>query len=207
MKTVAIVANGQINSPEILRPLILSHDSVVAVDGGLKHCHKMNITPNLIIGDFDSCPQEILQLYRSIPKLTLHTEKDETDLEVAIKGEEGKISLFGAWGNRIDHSIGNLILLTRWPGKVSIETETESIFAIDTSVKIKCYKDQILSLIPINGPVTGIYTRGLKWELRNATMDLNFIGISNVCLSNEVEISAKSGSLVCCLNKFMEESL
>jgi len=202
VQTIAIVANGQIESLEQTRPLILRHSRVVAVDGGLIHCQKMGIRPSLIVGDFDSCPSALLDHYLDVPKITLPKEKDETDLEVALREEEGNpITLYGAWGHRIDHSLANALLLTRWPGTLQMETERELLFAIDKRVKLSCFIGQILSLIPLNGPVSGIATKGLKWELHNGQLDQNFIGISNICLKETVEISVKEGSLICCVLK------
>lgn len=202
MQNVAIIANGRIDSPEIIRPLILRHSRIIAVDGGLVQCQKMGIRPHLIVGDFDSCPPDLLDHYRGIPKKILPVDKDVTDLEVAIEEEKGtEITLYGAWGHRIDHSLTNALLLTRFPGKVKMETEKELLFAIDKKVKLHCFIGQTLSLIPLNGPVSGISSKGLKWELENSKMDQNFIGISNICLTENIEISINEGSLICCLIK------
>lgn len=211
MRTVALIANGLIESTDILRPAIVKHSRIVAVDAGLAYCKKMGIQPDLIVGDFDSCPEPLLNEYSKIPKSSLFRDKDVTDLEFAIEEElkhgAEKITLFGAWGKRIDHSLTNLLLLTRHPGKVSLETETETVFVIDKMAKINCFIGQTLSLIPINGAVTGITTKNLKWELKEAKMDQNFIGISNICLKEKVEISVKQGYLICCLNNSNEDSL
>ena len=200
MHTTAVVANGQIDSYEIIRPLIARHPKVVAVDGGLIHCQKMGIRPHLIVGDFDSCPHSLLAQYQGIPQVVLPQDKNETDLEVAIKEAGGKqITLYGAWGRRMDHSLANALLLARWP--IAMETETERVFAIDRQVTLPCFAGQTLSLIPLYGPVSGIATQGLKWELRNGKMDQNFIGISNICLGSQVEISIQTGPLLCCMLK------
>lgn len=205
MPTVALIANGQIDSLVTLRPSILRHKRIIAVDGGLSYCHQLGIRPALIVGDFDSCPQTLLDQYEDVPKKHLLKEKDETDLEIAINEEfkQGaqKMTLFGAWGRRIDHSLTNLLLLTRHPGKIWMETEKEILFAIDGTAKIHSFVGQTLSLIPINGLVSGITTKGLKWELKESKMDQNFFGVSNVCLKDRIEISVKEGILVCCLIK------
>ncbi len=200
MRSTAIVANGQIDSSDILRPLILSHSRIIAVDGGLIHCHTMGIKPDLIVGDFDSCPPDLLKQYESVKKIALQKEKDETDLEVAIREAGEQTTLYAAWGHRIDHSLTNALLLTRHPG-MKMETEREIVFAIDKKVQLNCFVGQTISLIPLNGPVVGIDTHGLKWELKSGKLDLNFIGISNVALKEKVEISLKQGCLLCCILK------
>lgn len=161
----------------------------------------MNIRPDKIIGDFDSCPPEILEHYTDTPRTTLSTHKDETDLEVAIQEERAasKISLFSSWGYRLDHSLSNLFLLSRSPGRIFLETETETVFAIDKSATLALRPNQTISLLPLNGPVAGIHTRGLKWELKNGKMDQHFFGVSNVCLQEQIEIRVDRGTLLCCI--------
>jgi thiamine pyrophosphokinase len=62
-------------------------------------------------------------------------------------------------------------------------------------------------LIPINGPVSGIDTHGLKWELQDKRLDMNFIGVSNICVKEKIEISVKQGSLLCCIHiSFVKEA-
>ncbi len=197
----AIVANGQIDQPQLILPLVLRHKRVVAVDGGLAHCHNMGIKPHLIVGDFDSCPPSLLDQYPDVPKTTLKRNKDETDLEAAIQHEKDSVVVYGAWGYRIDHSLTNALLLCRFIGKMQIETEVELVFAIEGKTNLHCSIGQTLSLIPLSGPATGIHTKGLKWELNGRKLDQNFIGISNVCLAEKVEISLEQGSLIVCLIK------
>ncbi len=205
MNTIALIADGQIDSLDQLRPSILRHQRIVAVDGGLAYCQKLGIKPHLIVGDFDSCSPELLRSFSEIPQIVLEREKDETDLEAAINEELKRgarsLTLFGAWGRRIDHSLGNLLLLIRHPGKIVIETEKETLFAIEGKVSLDVYPDQTLSLLPINGPALGIHTKGLKWELQGRNMDQNFFGISNICLKRTIEISIQNGQLICCLIK------
>ena len=205
MKTVALIANGRIDSIEALRPSILKHQRIVAVDGGLQYCREMGVAPHLIIGDFDSCPKELLDHYGAVPQIILPVDKDQTDLEVAIEHELQKgaeqIVLFASWGNRIDHSLTNALFLTRYPGKLLLETETEQLFAINKRTELKCRVGQTLSLIPICGPVSGITTSGLKWELKHRQIDSRFIGISNICLKEIITISIDQGTLLCCLLK------
>lgn len=199
---VAFIANGKINGGVAIEREILSCDRIIAVDGGLKFCSKMGITPNQIIGDFDSVSSALLEEYSHVDKKTFPKDKDKTDLELALemeKFEKGKI--YGAVGGRVDHLLGNIILLSRYRGRVFIETEKETLFILHREVEMECFKGQVISLIPLNGKVEGVCSQGLKWELKDAVLDKNFIGISNQCLSKSFFISAAKGDLLCCLNK------
>lgn len=199
----ALIANGAIEDLASLAPSIKSHSRIVAVDRGLIYCKQLEITPDLIVGDFDSVPPTLLKEYAHVPKIPLPKEKDETDLEIALEHElklSQIITLYGALGKRIDHTLTNLLIATRYPGRVVIETERETAFAIEGNVEIPAILGQTISLLPINGPVIGITTRGLQWELADKTLDASFIGISNICLEAPVHISIQRGILLCVLS-------
>ncbi len=198
----ALIANGHIENLSSLEIAIKAHSRIVAVDRGLIYCQQLGITPDLIVGDFDSVPLTLLKEYAHVSTITLPKEKDETDLEIALEHElqiSQTVTLFGALGKRIDHTLTNLLIASRYPERVVIETEQEIVFAIQGDVNISMILGQTISLIPINGPVTGITTRGLQWELTDRTLDASFIGISNVCLQTPVHISIQRGILLCAL--------
>lgn len=166
---------------------------------------KMGITPSLIVGDFDSIPKEATEAFEDVAKLPFPRDKDETDLELAIKeafslGTE-KITLFAATGNRLDHGLVNLYLLTRNPSKIILETENETVFGVNKkfSLKLESVLHQTVSLLPFGKKVSGVTTDGLKWELNNQELDENFFSISNVCVKDTVFVSLKEGDLFCFL--------
>src|ERR1700722_13790112 len=106
---VPIVANGAIHHPERISALIRSHPFIVAADGGLISCDKMSIKPNLIVGDMDSTPSQLLTKYSDVPIKRFPNDKDKTDLEIAIELVDSPnvetISLFAALERRIDHTL------------------------------------------------------------------------------------------------------
>lgn len=203
--TVAVVANGAIHDYTQIAKLIKAHVSTIAVDGGLVHCDAMHIMPDMLVGDLDSIPKDLLERYPDLPIRRFATEKDETDLELALQGlytpEIGKISVYGALEMRTDHTLANLHLIRRYPERVFLESETELLFAIAGSTEIACKPGQLISFIPIGDPAAGINSEGLKWELRDYTFSKYFFSLSNVCLSDKVKISIENGDVICCLQK------
>ena len=202
---IAIVANGGIHDFNQISKLVKTHSFVVAADGGLLNCEAMGITPDLIVGDMDSTPPETLKKYNHIPIEAFPVDKDKTDLEIAIdlvfSPKVEKISLFAALEKRTDHALYNLHLLFRYPGKLFIESEYETIFLINQSMKISCHPGQKISLLPLSSPAIDVTTRGLKWELQKATLNHHFMSISNICLNDTFNVEIKEGSLLCCVNK------
>ncbi|GAB4186131.1 MAG: thiamine diphosphokinase [Simkaniaceae bacterium] len=205
MSTIAVIANGIISDFSTTAKIIKKYEKVIAVDGGIEHCKKMNIIPDCIVGDFDSAAQNTLRIYKNVKQYRYPKDKDKTDLELALEISEEdtakKITVFAAMGNRIDHTLANIYLLTRYKGRLFLENEQEILFVIKNYVKLSTAKNQIISLLPLHGKVSGISTSHLKWNLKNSSMDKNFFGISNICLKKEIEISVKKGDLLCILQK------
>lgn len=203
MKTVAIIGNGSITNYSYILPLIKKHSFIIAADGGLNHCVQMQITPSLLIGDFDSVLETTLLQYPDLPSKRFPTDKDKTDLELAIdyafENKAEKVFLFGALGNRIDHTLMNINLLYKNPGKIYIESEFETIVALKGNETIFCEKGQTLSIIPLNEVTKNVTTLGLKWDLNNFNFNERSYSISNKCLNTSFNITIGEGTLICCL--------
>lgn len=83
-------------------------DFIIAADGGWLACRKAGITPDLLLGDFDS-----LSTQPDFPNiLRVPVEKDDTDTMLAVKTglERGETEFHiygGMGGRRTDHTIAN----------------------------------------------------------------------------------------------------
>ena len=53
MRTV-IIGNGNIKDYEYIKGKIRDTDFIICADGGYNHAQKMGITPDVLLGDFDS---------------------------------------------------------------------------------------------------------------------------------------------------------
>jgi len=203
VQSVALIGNGVIFDYPLIASLVLNYDKCIAVDGGLFHCRAMGVIPDLIIGDQDSLPLPLLQLYPSVTVKTFPQDKDQTDMELAIGAADNpsmkKIALFGATGNRTDHALANLYLMCRFPNKMIIENEHETIFCLAGKNKFNTHTGQTISFMPLDSLPIGVTTKGLKWELHHAKLDKKFFSLSNISLGSSVEISIEHGNLICCM--------
>jgi thiamine pyrophosphokinase len=91
------------------------YDYIIAADSGLSHIKNLGLVPNFILGDYDSVDPEVLEYFKGFDIKTYPREKDYTDthlaLITAIKLSPRHITILGATGSRLDHSltsIGNL---------------------------------------------------------------------------------------------------
>lgn len=201
MQTLLLVANGMSPPPSLLQKIAENCDGVVAVDGGLIACDAADIQPLLILGDMDSAPSYLLKKYEKVSQVAL-SDQNKSDLEKAIDYlyPFDRLIICGALGKRIDHTLTNICLLSRHPGKIIFESEEERCFALEKQNVLQCRPGQTVSLIPLSTEVKGVTTQGLKWELKEAALSKSSVSISNVCLQDEVLISFTIGDLLVALN-------
>ena len=110
-----IVTGGNVNT-EFLKKILEENkfETIVAADKGLEALNKINVMPNYIIGDFDSVNKTTLNQYenKNIEITYLKPEKDFTDTHMAIKLAIEKrakhITIIGATGTRMDHTLANI---------------------------------------------------------------------------------------------------
>lgn len=202
-----IFANGVIPSAERVRAFINEGDYLICADGGAETVKRINLVPHLIVGDLDSISQGTLEEFRQLGSRVeqYSTQKDETDLEVAVKEAIQKgcddIVVCGALGGRFDHSLGNLSILRRKnPRNVRVwfdDGEVE-VQMIRRSLKIHGQKGDLISLIPCSRRVLGIETEGLQYALKNATLFADRArGISNIMTNEQAIITVRGGELLC----------
>jgi len=204
--SIALFANADLPDTPRIRHLLSKCPCILAVDGGLRHCNTFKRLPELLIGDFDSYLPHFSSTYQNIPQI--HTpDQNYTDLEKALRFllpfHPSKITVFGAIGGRLDHTLKNLSLLTHYPGQLFFETPTEQIHCLQKKSLITCTQGQTLSLVPY-GTATKVTTSGLQWNLQRATLDKNFVSISNRSLTEQISIDYETGDLLLCLN-FLEQ--
>jgi len=203
---VLIITHGDIKDPDYYRDIVSDMEYVICVDGAIKYAYEMGIIPNVIVGDFDSVELEQLNFYNNYDTeiLEFPCEKDETDTEIAVKEAIKKgateITIIGAIGSRMDHTIANIsllyLMLTKGV-KGRIINENNEIYLVRDSIKIMGRAGDIVSLLPFTLEVSGIYTTGLKYPLVDGTMKMGIpYGVSNVMVANEAEIKIKNGLLL-----------
>ncbi|MDX9863355.1 MAG: thiamine diphosphokinase [Anaerolineaceae bacterium] len=206
-KRAVIFVNGDLPDPAAAAGLFRKDDFLVAADGGLRHALSLGLTPHLLIGDLDSVsPQDVAEMRnRSVSIHKFSPAKDETDLELALQAalDEGcqQVILIAALGSRIDHTLGNLCLLTS-PAFRDVDVRLDDgrieAFVIRETGTVQGQPGDLVSLLPVEFEVQGITTEGLAYPLRGETlMRHQGRGISNVMLEKTAKIRVVEGMLYC----------
>ena len=119
MKRAVIISGGKIQTDFALAFLrTQTWNYVIGADKGVIFCHKNQIMPTHIVGDFDSAGEteyEYFQKNTDVPIKRLNPVKDYTDTDVALRlalelGAE-EITILGGTGARIDHTAANVRIL------------------------------------------------------------------------------------------------
>lgn len=125
MKRAVIISGGKIQTDFALAFLrTQTWDYVIGADKGVIFCHKNQIMPTHIVGDFDSAGEteyEYFQKNTDVPIKRLNPVKDYTDTDVALRlalelGAE-EITILGGTGARIDHTAANVRILVSCSAK------------------------------------------------------------------------------------------
>lgn len=198
MKTCYIVGAGEVTElsfdPE-------EEDLVIACDGGYEYCKKWNKKVNLVIGDFDS-----LGYVPEHPNvIRLKPEKDDTDTACAIRAglEQGfqRFIVYGGTGGRISHTIANIQLLCSLARKgcYGILIGKDVWYRVIYNEEV-CFPREMsgyLSVFCMGERALGVYERGLKYPLEDATLvKENPLGVSNEFTGKESMVSVKEGMLL-----------
>ncbi len=176
---------------------------VIAADSGLENAVKNNISPNLIVGDFDSYKGE---LPNDAEIITLPVEKNETDLyfcvKEAVKRKFRFIDIYCSQGDRPDHTLAAYCALLYIKengahGKIiTANAEIRLIYNESTFIK-KSQKYKYLSFLPIFGDAEGLSITGVKYPLKNAAVSCdNPYTVSNEITSACATVDIKNGCLL-----------
>ena len=150
----------------------------IAADSGIETAEKLNINPDVLIGDFDSADLSCLKSrYDDIKIIKYPAEKDDTDSMLAIKYslEFGydNIIIIGGIDGRIDHTLANLFCLKyiKNHGGYGYITNGYNKISYLANSSVKIYKDyKYVSVMPISPEIRGVTLKGFKYSLENATV-------------------------------------
>ncbi len=201
--SATLIANGIFTFSAKQEQHLKKSPTLIAVDGGIRYCAQYGFNPNIYVGDLDSANEQDLAHFPQIKTHVFPKEKNKTDLQLAIEialQTHAFLHIFGALGGRTDHSFFNLLLLTRFPEKIELLSNEETVFLINEQKSISTHPGMIVSLMPINGPAYNVTTSGLKWELNDATLDKEFTSLSNVALGSKISVRLAKGDLLCILS-------
>lgn len=201
MRCVIISGSPDTNVEEI-KSLCTSDDFIVCADSGYSFAKKAGLTPNLIIGDFDSLKEELPQ---NTEVVKLNTHKDDTDTEhcvmECIRRGYKDFLLLGSIGGRTDHTFANiatLAFLSEYNYNGIARNNGEEIRILkEGSYEMNNKKGLIFSVFPYGCESVNVTYKGAEYMLNNKTLTYNVSrGISNVFVDDGAEITINRGRAI-----------
>ena len=175
-------------------------DHVIAADGGLQHTEKLGISPDEILGDFDSLG------YVPADSRVFPVEKDDTDAMLAVRRglQLGcrEFILYGSLdGPRLDHTIANFQTLQFLSdhGAFGYLVGNEYLVTVvkNGALRFPAGCEGTVSVFCMGADAEGVTLKGLYYPLDRGTLTAGFpLGVSNHFTGAEAEISVEKGSLL-----------
>lgn len=185
------------------------YDMIMAADSGMDFLYRNHLTPDIIVGDFDSVDHDALDFFREDKRIEfcrLDPVKDDTDTEYAIRDALSRgitqLTILGGTGSRLDHVLGNISLLgigLEENVEIELVDEHNRVRMINKPLSIRRDEQfgRFVSLIPYTGNVEHVTLTGFKYTLDDYTMGgFNSLGVSNEIKEEVARIEFSSGILL-----------
>ena len=180
-------------------------DLIIAADAGYLTAKKMGVTPDILLGDFDTLGEE--NIPDGIECLRVPAEKNDTDtqlaVQVAIERGVWEIVIIGGLSGRIDHTLSTLAILEDlWERKAGriyatlTDGKNRVRFIRSSGTILPRSQYRFFSLIAADETVKGITLDGCKYPLKNGRISRrNQWAVSNEITGNCALIEIKRGGV------------
>jgi len=205
--TVVVFAGGE-PMAGVAGPLPVG-EVVIAADSGLDQAQRLGYRVDLVVGDFDSVSDAALATAVSAGvAIERHpAAKDATDLELALDAalarRPRRIVVIGGHGGRVDHFLAGALALTRDASahvEVSALIGPARLHVVRQALTVEGEPGELLTLLAVRGPVTGVTTDGLVYPLRGETLYPGSTrGVSNQLVGRSASVRLDSGVLLAVL--------
>ncbi len=175
-------------------------DFLLAADGGLRHTQALGVSPDEILGDFDSLG------YVPEDSRVFPVEKDDTDAMLAARrGLELGFRDFLFYGSldgpRLDHTIANFqtlqFLADRGARGYLVGKDYLVTVIREETLRFSAGAEGILSLFCLGPEAEGVTLEGLHYPLTDGTLTSGFpLGVSNHFTGAAAAVTVRKGSLL-----------
>ena len=203
---VLILANGEPPTQTLLVRLQAEHDLFIATDGAAVTAIRLGVLPNIVSGDFDSLDLGAARIALPNAEFLPTPDQNYTDLEKAmqIARERGAdfVTVAGAAGQRIDHTLGNFSLLHRWrldfPDlPVTITADGSEVRAVTGRLTLEAEAGDAVSLVSLDGQAR-VSMDGVKWPLHDHWLPVGVGGLLNEATASQVTVKAEGSVILVC---------
>lgn len=205
-RVVIITAPARDEEAGYIAALLRPGDFLICADGGAEVALRLGLTPDLVVGDFDSIdPAALAEIERICPLRTYPVRKDQTDthlaLELALAERPDEIIVCGAFGDRLDHNLGLVLLLAGLATAAAIRLlgARQEAFVLTPGHPgaINGHPGDTVSLLPLTPRVQGVTTKNLAYPLNDGTLTWgSTLGVSNQMTTTKAVVTVTAGHLL-----------
>ena len=204
---VVVVAAGDLAPGDIDE--LDTAELVIAADGGAISIVAAERQIDRLIGDLDSIDSGLVdRLAAAGTEIERHpVDKEASDTELAVRsalgaGATGMVLLGAIGGDRLDHELANLLMLTD-PLLAAIDVRAVHGPTVvrplrgGERLELVGRAGDLVTLLAIGGDAHGVSTAGLRWALDAATLPLGGSrGLSNEVIAAGAWIASGRGTLL-----------
>ncbi|MCC9748765.1 thiamine diphosphokinase, partial [Streptococcus agalactiae] len=202
MTKIALFAGGDLTYFEY------DFDYFVGIDRGSLFLLKNGLSLDMAVGDFDSITEdELLYIKHYCSNIvSASAEKNDTDTELALKTifkefPEAQVTVFGAFGGRIDHMMSNIFLpsdtdLEPFMSQIRLKDE-QNIVTYLPSGKNQVSRIEGMSYVSfMPESESTLQISGAKYELNKSNYFNKKMYSSNEFMTSPIEVELKDGYLI-----------
>ena len=206
---VLILANGEAPAPEWARRIAAEHDLILATDGATHRAVGLGLTPDIVCGDFDSIDMPVARAEFPRARFLATPDQEQADLEKALQVAKAQgataVTILGATGNRLDHTLAAFAVLLRHHSELPIALRTidTTVIALSGTLAspgeaiLSTQPDDTISLLSFDGKAA-ITLTGVRWPLHDEMLEFATRGISNRAAGDQVQVQVHGGAILVC---------
>ncbi len=208
-KQLMIFLAGELRCDSLVRSLIEKNNfDFYAADAGVLLAERFGVSPDKVLGDFDSMPKPEMDGLLVFP-----AEKDQTDSELALElaYQDGyrDIWLIAPFGGRLDHTIANLCLLDasqKRNSNLKLYDGENLAFLLNEGNHVLSSDYRYISFFPWKKEAI-ISLEGFKYSLDHYQLVIEKpIGVSNEPKGATPQVQVHDGAVLCiCIENTQEE--
>ena len=197
--SVVILANGETPSHEVPLQLLRQARHLICCDGAVDKLQSLGVSPEVVIGDFDSISAENKFRYQKV--MVEDKDVEICDLHKAIRYAlahyEGNIAIVGATGLREDHTLSNISLLMTYSSqrKMVMVTNYGVFYPAYQTITLPSFCGQQISVFSFQ-PETKLTFHRLRYPVQERTFAHFWQGALNEATGDEFTVEFERGEVL-----------
>lgn len=195
-----ILADGAFPQHSIPLAIMKTAERIVCCDGSAEKLLKYGIQPTYIVGDMDTLSDELKSRYDSI--IHFNPDQETNDLTKAVQFCKSRgwndITILGASGNREDHLLGNLSLLTDYAEDIRVQLLSDYgsfVPQLANEVEYESYPGEQISIFSLN-PEIKFISKNLRYPLDNRKLTSWWQGTLNESDADSFSVKKDKGRVL-----------